>query len=65
MRSSEQDLLEAIEKKRSARDAIDKEIQSLRKSLQAVCVHKKRYHQIAGDGKYCEKCNAEFGSDDD
>lgn len=46
------------------RGELDRKISEINKQLQNLCDHDWKWHQIAGDGRYCTKCDKEDYSED-
>jgi hypothetical protein len=54
MKSSE--LNEQLVALQAERDELDLKIYKIKRQLQNLCDHDWRWHQIVGEGRYCNKC---------
>lgn len=50
---TEQEELKDLKRQRSE---IDSKIKDVVQRIQAQCKHDWKWHQIAGEGRYCQKC---------
>lgn len=63
--NTEEELIAILAVLEKERKALDARIAACQRHLQKVCKHLLKTHFIAGNGTFCTKCGASFGSDDD
>ena len=54
-----------VDQLRAKRKALINQIAEIDRELQGLCIHDWKWHQIAGEGRYCAKCGKrDFDCDD-
>jgi hypothetical protein len=58
------DLHKQLEALHAERGELDRKISDIKMQLQDICDHDWKWHQIVGEGRYCNKCMKRDFSDD-